>query len=151
MPRNHVTHGMSHTRLYRMYKDMKNRCNGKKKQDYDNYYARGIRVCKEWDTFEGFKEWALTHGYDDTLTIDRIDVNGNYSPDNCKFSTRKEQNNNTRANHFIEYNGERLTIAQWAERLNINPFTLYNRLLTYKWSVERALNTPVTRRGGRAK
>lgn len=141
----HITHGMSNTRLYRTYRDMINRCNGIAKKSYDNYYARGIKVCKEWDTFEKFRDWALANGYDDTLTIDRIDVNGNYSPDNCRFTTRKLQNNNTRANHYVEYRGERLTIAQWAERLGINQFTLHSRISIYKWSVEKAFTTPVRR------
>ena len=138
-------HDMSGTRLYRCYRDMINRCNGKKKRDYANYYARGITYCKEWNTFEGFRDWAFSHGYRDDLTLDRIDVNGDQTPDNCRWITRKEQNNNTRATHVITYRGETLTVAQWAEKLNINKNTLYNRLLHYKWSEEKALTEPVRR------
>ena len=147
--RGHYTHGMSNTRLYRCYRDMINRCNGKKLRDKANYFDRGITYCKEWNTFEGFRDWALSHGYRDDLTLDRIDVNGDYSPDNCRWITRKEQNNNTRSNHYITFKGQTMTVAQWAEKLGINKNTLYNRLDNLKWSVEKALNEPVRRGGNR--
>ena len=147
MPANHITHGMSKTRLYRIYRDMVNRCNGKKKRDYDNYYARGITYCKEWDTFEGFRDWALSNDYRDDLTIDRIDVNGNYEPNNCRWATKIEQNNNTRQNHFITYNGETHTMKQWANILGINYATLKSRLLLYGWTVEEAFTTRLLRGG----
>lgn len=147
MPRNHVTHGMSNTRLYRIYRDMKNRCNGLKKRDYENYHARGITYCKEWETFEGFRDWALSHGYRDDLTIDRIDVNGNYAPDNCRWVTRAVQNSNTRQNHFITYKGETHTMKQWSEILGINYHTLKSRLDLYGWSVEEAFTTRLLKGG----
>lgn len=147
MPKNHVTHGMSNTRLYRIYRDMRNRCNGLKKKDYDNYYARGITYCKEWETFEGFRDWALSNGYRDDLTIDRIDVDGNYEPSNCRWITRAEQNSNTRQNRFITYNGETHTLKQWADILGIKRTTLTSRLDLYHWSVEEAFTTRLLRGG----
>ena len=147
MPRNHVTHGMSGTRLYRIYRDMKNRCNGLKKRDKANYYDRGITVCDEWKTFEAFRDWALANGYRDDLTIDRIDNDKGYSPNNCRWATRVEQNRNTRQNHYITYNGETHTMREWADILGIKYATLKSRLDSYNWTVEEAFNTRILKGG----
>lgn len=148
MPRNHVTHGKSKTRLYSIWRDMKNRCKGLKKRDKENYFDRGITVCDRWeDDFQAFYWWAIFHGYRDDLTIDRIDNDKGYSPDNCRWVTRAEQNNNTRRNHYITYNGETHTVKEWANILGIKPSTLRSRLNTYKWSVEEAFNTRILRGG----
>ena len=147
MPRNHVTHGMSKTRLYRIYRDMKNRCNGLKKRDKENYYARGITYCKEWEYFEPFRDWALANGYRDDLTIDRINVNGNYEPNNCRWITRAEQNCNTRQNRYISYNGETHTITEWAKILGVSRTTITSRLDLYGWSIDEAFNTRILRGG----
>lgn len=146
MPRNHITHGMSNTRLYSIWRDMKNRCNGIKKRDKANYYDRGITYCKEWDKFETFMLWALNNGYNDTLTIDRIDVDGNYNPNNCRWVTRTDQNNNTRRNHYITHKGETHTLVEWAHIVGISPSTLKSRL-SYGWSIEEALK-PKLYKGG---
>jgi hypothetical protein len=92
----HLIHGMKGTRLYRIWGGMLIRCENKNRADYKYYGGRGISVCKEWHDFKNFSEWALHNGYSHDLTIDRKDVNGNYCPDNCKWSTRKEQNGNMR-------------------------------------------------------
>ena len=87
-------HGMSRTRLYQIWADMKGRCQCETNRFYHRYGGRGITVCEEWKTFPPFMEWAVTHGYRDDLTIDRIDNDGNYTPSNCKFSTQHEQSMN---------------------------------------------------------
>lgn len=93
----HTTHGMSNKRIYRIWQAMRNRCGNPNKPDYKYYGGRGISVCEEWkNSFEPFYKWAMSNGYNDTLTIDRIDVNGNYEPNNCRWVTMAEQNKNKR-------------------------------------------------------
>lgn len=108
---------------------MKRRCNDQERDEYDRYGGRGIIVCDEWaNSFQMFRNWALNSGYNDTLTIERNDVNGNYEPSNCRWATKKEQANNKRNNHFLTYNGKMKTVTQWAEELNIHENTLRNRM-----------------------
>ncbi|MGN0768695.1 MAG: hypothetical protein ACI4M8_04975, partial [Christensenellales bacterium] len=98
----------------------------------------------EWrNDFQAFYDWAMSHGYADDLTIDRIDVNGNYEPTNCRWVDMKEQANNQRSNHLITYNGATKTVTEWADVLDIKRDTLYARLFVYKWSVEKSLSLPV--------
>lgn len=138
-----TTHGLRHTRLYKEWQSMKRRCDCKSWRDYKNYGGRGITVCDEWrNDFMAFHDWAMANGYDDSLSLDRIDVNGNYEPSNCRWVTLKHQANNKRNSHFLEYNGEVKTIAQWAEELGIKYRTLSSRINTRGWSVEKALTTP---------
>lgn len=137
-------HGHHNTRLYGVWSVMKQRCYNPKSKAYRLYGAEGKTVCDEWlHDFQAFYDWSMSHGYQKGLEIERIDGTKGYSPENCRWATRKEQANNMRTNHLIEYKGKKQTIAQWAEELNMNVDTLYNRVLRYKWSIEKALETPV--------
>ena len=114
-------HGMWGTSIYARWKHIKARCYNSNGKQYKDYGGRGIRVCDEWlENFEPFYEWAINNGYREDLTIDRIDVNGDYEPSNCRWVTAKAQQNNKRSNHFITYNNETHTLTEWAEKYNIN-------------------------------
>lgn len=112
-------HGMSNTRIYRTWADMIQRCHNQKNANFKNYGARSIQVCEEWRTFAGFYDWAMRSGYDDQLTIDRIDVNGHYTPENCRWATREMQDNNKRTNVFVEIHGQKLTLSQAARKYDM--------------------------------
>jgi len=140
----HLKHGQCRTRLYGIYNGIKKRCYNKKEKNYTKYGARGIVVCDEWlDDFMNFYSWSMANGYKDNLTIDRIDVNGNYEPNNCRWTTQKTQQNNRRDNHLITYNGKTQTLSQWASELKIDYDCLEARINRHKWSIERALTQPV--------
>ena len=140
------THGKSNTRLYKIWMGMKMRCYNPKNVSYKNYGARGIKVCNEWlNDFENFYNWAIDNGYQDALSIDRIDVNENYTPSNCRWATRLEQNNNSRHNTYLTFNGETKTIKQWSLSTSIKETTIISRL-QYGWSVEETLTKPVKRK-----
>lgn len=139
-----ATHHLSRTRLYNIWHDMIKRCYNKGHKGYQNYGGRGITICQEWlEDIATFYNWAMSNGYADDLTIDRIDYNGNYEPANCRWVSIKEQCNNTRKNHYITFNGETKTVSQWADALNIKAKTLLSRLNDYKWPIERALTEEV--------
>lgn len=121
-------HGGRGTRLYRVWKNMRTRCYCEKFIEFDCYGGRGIKMCPQWEhDFSSFKEWALKNGYDDSLTIERIDVNGDYSPENCKWATYKEQANNKRNNSFIQYKNKLYTLTQFCEEFNLNYRNCYTR------------------------
>lgn len=131
-------HGHRHTRLYNIWSGLKARCNRKSNPDYKLYGKRGIRVCDEWNDFTEFYAWAMSNGYGETLTIDRIDTDGDYCPSNCRWVTWKTQANNKRNNHMITFCRKRATLQQWADTVGIKANTLLYRLRR-GWSVERAL------------
>lgn len=143
-------HGAVGTRLYSIYTGMLKRCRQPSTNGYERYGGRGITVCDAWKGehgFEHFRDWAKAKGYEEDLTLDRIDTNGNYEPANCKWSTTEEQSNNRRNNVWLEYNGERHTMAQWARRLNIPAATIKDRK-SKGWSDEKILTyVKPTRRG----
>ncbi|MCQ2300354.1 MAG: hypothetical protein MJZ81_09555 [Bacteroidales bacterium] len=140
-------HGDSHTRLYRIWKGMLDRVRHTNR-DYSKWYVeKGIKVCAEWEDWLAFKSWALSNGYDESLTLDRIDSNGDYFPGNCRWSTRKEQSNNKSDNVWLEYNGETMNLAQWGERTGIHADRIGRRLKS-GWSVDEALTTPVGKTRG---
>ena len=129
-------------RIYNIWNAMKKRCYYKKDKCYKDYGERGISVCKEWlHDFQTFYNWAMANGYKEDLSLDRINVNGNYEPSNCRWATNKEQANNTRRNRTITYQGKIQTIKQWANEININYHTLYSRIYTSHWDIEKALTT----------
>lgn len=133
-------HGSSRTRLFKVWWGMKMRCECENSASYANYGGRGISVCKEWQQFPAFKEWSLSHGYEKGLTIDRIDVNSNYTPDNCRWVDWKVQGNNKRTNTFLTFNGKTQTVSQWARELNINVSTIFGRMRRGK-PIETILST----------
>ena len=135
-------HGMVGTRVYRIWGKMKERCYNRNHDAYKNYGGRGITVCDEWQRFKPFCEWAMANGYADNLTLDRKDNDKGYSPENCRWVTMNEQENNRRNNRIITFHGESLTVSQWAERNSISPSTLYSRIYIYGWDFERAISTP---------
>ena len=146
----HYVHGETKTRLHRIWGCMHERCERVKHSHYDAYGGRGITVCDEWKEYLPFAEWARNNGYTDELTIDRIDVNGNYEPTNCRWITMKEQHSNKRSNRIIEYRGQKYTLTQLAENSGIKKTTLKERL-NRGMSVENAVNVPVRPKGCGAK
>jgi len=137
-------------RLYGIYGAMKSRCNNPKNQAYARYGGRGIRVCDEWSRFNAFVFWALNNGYSDNLTIERIDHDGNYCPDNCTWIPMSEQALNTAHtfnNRYLTVGDETKTIEEWANEIGIKPQKLANRLLR-GIPIERAVSSPVLKKEG---
>lgn len=147
------------SRIYSIWKMMRSRCNNPNAANYKFYGGRGISVCDEWDgrgKFINFYDWAMANGYEEDLTIDRIDHEGNYEPSNCRWITNVEQQKNKRERKVkdetikLEYNGEILTLAKWSQRTGISHYTLRQRLKK-GWSVEKALTTPIDERMSRVR
>ena len=138
-------HGETKTVLYKKWDSMRQRCKNPNNPSYPHYGARGITVCKEWDNFLSFKQWSISNGYQPNLSIDRIDVNGNYEPSNCRWADVITQANNKTTSRYIEYNGRKQTVAQWAKELNMSMWTLRRRLYYNNWTVEKAFTQPTTK------
>lgn len=129
------------SKLYRKWTCMRERCRNPKSQNYANYGGRGVRVCDEWQDYLVFEKWAIQNGYNENhkrgeMTIDRIDVNGDYCPENCRLASAKTQANNTRKNRFLEMDGKRKTLSQWAETFGIPYDLMWNRI-NRGWSIEK--------------
>lgn len=124
--------------LYVVWCSIRQRCENINNKDYHNYGERGITVCSEWQTFMPFREWALENGWQQGLTIDRIDNNSGYRPDNCRFVTIKENNRNKRNNYIVHYGGRDWVLGELAEYYKISPYVLYRRI-KLGWPLEKAL------------
>lgn len=140
------THGYAHKEaLYETWKNMKRRCYDSTNKRAKFYSEKGVIVCEEWrNDYSAFRSWALANGYKEGLTIDRIDNDGNYCPENCRWATAKMQANNQSRNRMLTYNGETLTMSEWADKLNITYGTINHRVQR-GWSMERIVNTPQRR------
>lgn len=120
-------------RIYEVWTGIKDRCYCKTDKDYNNYGKRKIKVCTEWKKdFLNFYNWSINNGYKHNLTLDRIDVNGNYEPNNCRWTNAKQQARNRRNNKFISYNGETHCISEWAEILGLSTPCFFYRLKNWK-------------------
>lgn len=127
--------------LYLTWKNMKKRCNYPNASEYENYGGRGICVCEEWsNSFQNFYDWAINNGWSRELTIDRIDTNGNYCPENCRWANMETQMNNMTKNHYIEYNEDTYTLSTLSKHLNIPYNIVRYRLSNCKWTVEQLIN-----------
>lgn len=149
-----VLHNLCGTTINRIYCGMKDRCYSKSASNYKNYGGRGIKICDEWlgeNGFINFYHWAVENGFSDEkaenginrLSIDRIDNDKGYSPENCRWATPLQQQSNTRWNRWLEYKGERLTLSQTSRKYNINIHTLCHRLKRYNGDIERAVSEPI--------
>jgi len=132
------------SRLYRIWSTMKQRCLNSNHPKHDCYGGRGIKIYAEWMEFKAFHDWAMSNGYQDNLTIDRINNDGHYGPDNCRWATLKEQARNRRDNRNIVYQGDTKTMTEWSEILGMNYNTLRSRI-DVGWTVEKAFNKPTTK------
>lgn len=136
------THGLKNSPVFYIWTSMKQRCLNPNNRAYKNYGGRGITVCDEWkDDFKAFYDWAMANGYKEKLSIDRIDVNGNYEPSNCRWATRRIQSRNTRKNIIVEYKDEKLCLKDLAVKYNID-YKLLHKRFKKGWSIEKALTTP---------
>lgn len=144
----------NYSRLSNIYRQMKKRCYNDNSKDFENYGKRGITVCKEWLNTERvniggnrflskgficFVTWSISNGYENNLTLDRIDNNKGYSPDNCRWVDWKAQSRNKRNNIYVIYKGEKIILKDYCDKLNLNYSTIKSRLNIMHWSLEKAL------------
>lgn len=129
-------------RIYTIWHSMIQRCENPHLKCYKNYGGRGITVCEIWHNYERFKDWAIHNGYTKNLSLDRIKVDGNYCPHNCRWADSKTQARNTRRNRLLTFGGKTQCVSAWCEELKITESCLRKRL-RLGWSVEKALLTPV--------
>lgn len=141
-------HGLSNTRVYSAWHHMKQRCYSPNCKAYKDYGGRGIKICSEWlEDFRSFYNWAINSGYKEDLTIDRIDVNGNYEPSNCRWVDDFTQRRNKRNNQYITINGNKKVLNDWAKIYGIKPNIVRNRI-KLGWSIKEAITVPVRSKDG---
>lgn len=137
------SHGLSNSRIYNIWCGIKFRCYNKKCNEFHRYGGRGIKMCDNWkNSFEDFCDWAKNNGYNDTLTIERNNLDGNYCPENCCWIPLKKQARNTSRTKYLEYKGESKPMVEWAEIFGVKYSLLADRIQR-GWSIEKALLTPV--------
>lgn len=136
---NHRTHGKSHSRVYGIWRNMLSRCENENGTGFEHYGGRGISVCEEWRNFDSFYKWANESGYSDSLTIDRIDVNKGYYPDNCRWIPFDKQGLNKTNSVILSVNGISKTVSEWANELHACATTMYHRKKR-GWSDDRIIN-----------
>lgn len=136
--------GLSKHPLYSVWTSMRDRVKRQNLWHYKYYGGRGIKVCTEWDTdFLAFYNWAITHGYEQGLELNRINNDGDYCPDNCEFTTEIRNKNNRSNTIYVEYKGRTQPLSDWCRELNLPRDTIYWRLHSAKWDVNRAFETPI--------
>lgn len=136
-------HGEAHTRLFYTWVGMRDRCNNPRNKRYENYGGRGITVCEEWEnSYEAFAKWARENGYADNLTIDRIDVDGNYEPSNCRWADLKTQMRNRTDNHYITIDGVTRPLVEWCEIYGQKYSVVHSRITALGWDAKDALERP---------
>lgn len=135
-------------RLWTIWNGIKKRCLFETEPRYAQYGGRGIKMCQPWiDSFDNFADWALNNGYRDDLTIERIDVNGNYCPENCKWITRCEQAFNKRDTIWIDYKGRHIQLRKLCKEMDLHYDAIHNRITKLGWDAERAIDTPMQTEG----
>jgi len=139
-------HGKTKTRLYNIWVDMRQRCTNQSHPQFYLWGGRGISVCSEWQSFDSFYKWAIANGYNDKLSIDRKNSDGNYEPTNCRWATAKEQANNTRSNRYVTINGEQKRLVEWCKHYGISTSTAYRRIREFGLPVEEAITMQRLRR-----
>ena len=147
MSEHNSTHHASKDLLYGVWCAIKTRCNNKKSAAYPDYGGRGIRVCDDWNgSYEAFANWSYKSGYSYGLTIDRVNNDGDYCPENCRWVDRVAQANNRRNNVVLDYNGQSHTLKEWAGIVGICPATMNSRYCS-GWPIERMLSSPLMANG----
>lgn len=142
---NALVHGQTGTRLHNIWRGMLKRCDATSGEAFEKYAGRGISVCDEWRDFVSFADWANVNGYADDLTIERIDNDGNYCPDNCRWATSAEQARNRRNSRYETIGGIRKTLSEWCEVYRI-PFSRVQKRLEAGWPLRAALTLPKSAR-----
>jgi len=142
LPNGMRTHGKCETKLYKVWCSMKHRCSNPKDRAYANYGGRGIGFCDQWVCFEPFYAWAISSGYHEGLTLERMNNNGNYDPNNCAWIPKGDQSSNTRRCKQINFMGETLNLKEWSEKLSMS-YSLLQSRLKHGWSFERAIQEPI--------